>query len=319
MKKFWIKIKPIRTEFLAYLLILAALAAAFAPSFLNAAEMILQIQRIGSYNEDLSSLNDQDTEEMWKAAEKYNQKIYKEQQKTVFFYSGDGEKDQDYQSQLRVSDDGVMCDIEIPSLNIHLPVGHGTNAKLLNNSAGHMYGTSLPTGGKNTNAVIAGHTGLSNAKIFTDLDKMKEGDLFYIHILNEVHTYKVADIEVVLPEDETPYLQIVPGENLVTLYTCTPYGVNDHRLIVRGQFVKSEKENGEGAEDTIQLENIEQLIKTILIGSIPILYAVAGGIYLKKKYKKLIQAAQTATQASGIETQILSDTETTKSGEEEGR
>lgn len=298
MKKFWAKIQPIRTEFVAYLLILAALAAAFAPSFLNAAEMILQIQRIGSYNDDMTSLDQEKTQAIWDAAEAYNKKIYQEQQKTVFFYSGDGENDEDYQSQLQVGDNGIMCDIEIPSLDIHLPVGHGTNSRLLTNSAGHMYGTSLPVGGNNTNAVIAGHTGLSNAKIFTDLDKMKEGDVFYIHVLDEVHTYTVEDIEVVLPEDETPYLQVVPDENLCTLYTCTPYGVNDHRLIIRGVFTKSEKEGSDGENGIIHMENIAQLIKTILIGSVPILYAIAGGIYLKKKYKKMMLAAT----AKGINT-----------------
>lgn len=137
-----------------------------------------------------------------------------------------------YNNLLNVNDD-VMAYINIPVCNINLPIRHGCDENILQKSAGHIPESSLPIGGENTHSVITAHRGLPSAKLFTNIDILKEGDLFYIHILNETLAYKVDSIKVVLPDD-TSNLRIVPGEDYVTLVTCTPYGINTHRLLVRG-------------------------------------------------------------------------------------
>lgn len=142
----------------------------------------------------------------------------------------------DYNSLLNINGDGVMGYVEIPCLGISMPVFHDTSEDSMQRGAGHLYGTSLPVGGKNTHAVIAGHRGLPSMKAFTDLDQMKEGDIFILHMLQRELHYQVDRIETVLPS-ETEALGIKPGEDYVTLLTCTPYGINSHRLLVRGRRI----------------------------------------------------------------------------------
>ncbi len=144
----------------------------------------------------------------------------------------------DYNSLLNINGDGVMGYVEIPCLGISMPVFHDTSENSMQRGAGHLYGTSLPVGGKNTHAVIAGHRGLPSMKAFTDLDQMKEGDIFILHMLQRELHYQVDRIETVLPS-ETEALGIKPGEDYVTLLTCTPYGINSHRLLVRGRRITS--------------------------------------------------------------------------------
>ena len=139
-----------------------------------------------------------------------------------------------YDSLLNLSDDGVMGTVEIPSIGVSLPIYHGTSDAVLKKGAGHLQGTSLPIGGESTHTVITGHTGLSNAKLFTDLTQVEEGEVFFLNVMGEKLAYKVDQIKVVLPT-ELDDLKIVPGEDYCTLLTCTPYGVNDHRLLVRGE------------------------------------------------------------------------------------
>ena len=139
-----------------------------------------------------------------------------------------------YAQQLTVG--GVICYIDIPKINVYLPVQHGTGAETLEKSVGHVVGTSLPVGGSSTHAVLSAHSGLASSKLFSDIDQLAEGDTFYIHVLGEVLAYKVDAIHTVLPTD-TSLLQIADGKDLVTLVTCTPFGVNTHRLLVRGHRV----------------------------------------------------------------------------------
>lgn len=143
------------------------------------------------------------------------------------------EKDQ-YESLLNLTGDGVMGTVEIPSINVSLPIYHGTSDSILKKGAGHLQGTSLPVGGESTHTVITGHTGLSNAKLFTDLTEMEKGDIFFLEVMGEKLAYQVDQITVVLPT-EMDDLRIVPGKDYCTLLTCTPYGVNTHRLLVRGE------------------------------------------------------------------------------------
>lgn len=139
-----------------------------------------------------------------------------------------------YVQQLTVG--GVMCYIDIPKINVYLPVQHGTGAETLEKSVGHVVGTSLPVGGSSTHAVLSAHSGMASSKLFSDIDQLAEGDVFYIHVLGEVLAYKVDAIHTVLPTD-TSLLQIEDGKDYVTLVTCTPFGVNTHRLLVRGHRV----------------------------------------------------------------------------------
>lgn len=139
-----------------------------------------------------------------------------------------------YAQQLTVG--GVMCYVDIPKINVYLPVQHGTDADTLENSVGHVVGTSLPVGGSSTHAVLSAHSGMASSKLFSDIDQLAVGDMFYIHVLGEVLAYKVDAIHTVLPTD-TSLLQIADGKDLVTLVTCTPFGINTHRLLVRGHRI----------------------------------------------------------------------------------
>ena len=139
-----------------------------------------------------------------------------------------------YAQQLTVG--GVMCYVEIPKIGVYLPVEHGTSADTLEKSVGHVVGTSLPVGGASTHAVLSAHSGMASSKLFSDIDQLAEGDTFYIHVLGEALAYKVDAINTVLPTD-TSLLQIADGKDLVTLVTCTPFGINTHRLLVRGHRV----------------------------------------------------------------------------------
>lgn len=149
--------------------------------------------------------------------------------------SGDSSSVAKYDDLLAVTD--ALGYLEIPKLGVYLPIYHGISDEVLQKGIGHMQETSLPVGGKSTHCVLSGHTGLPAAKLFTDLDQLKKGDKFYIHVLNRILAYKVDQIKVVLPE-ETEDIRVVQGKDYVTLLTCTPYGVNSHRLLVRGVRTK---------------------------------------------------------------------------------
>ena len=139
-----------------------------------------------------------------------------------------------YAEQLTVG--GVMAYVDIPKISVYLPVQHGTEAETLERAVGHVVGTSLPVGGESTHAVLSAHSGMASSKLYSDIDQLTEGDIFYIHVLGEVLAYEVDSINIVLPTD-TSLLQIEEGEDLVTLVTCTPFGINTHRLLVRGHRV----------------------------------------------------------------------------------
>lgn len=279
------KKKKLESGLLIFFLGLAALIMVLAPTLMDTVSEIGQVRRIEGYSES-ADMDEAETERIRKEAEQYNQKIFHAQQKHVFEYRGDHATEPEYEALLNTGD-GIMCTIDIPKIGVYLPVGHGTDEKVLKNSAGHMYGTSLPVGGKSSNAVIAGHTGLSNAKIFTDMDKLQNGDTFDLHIFGEIHEYTVEDIEIVLPEDETLYLQVIPGEDLVTLYTCTPYGVNDHRLIIRGVRSGTRKENSDGEESETHTRNLWALMKTAGLLMLPAGYCLGFHIYRKHSRRRI--------------------------------
>ena len=171
----------------------------------------------------------------------------------------------EYESMLNLNSDGVMGYIEIPRLDLKLSIGHGTEEDVLQKMVGHIEGSSLPVGGESTHAVLSAHRGLPSAKLFSDLDLMQIGDRFMIHTLNQTLTYQVDQITVILPE-EIEALAIVPGEDYVTLMTCTPYAVNTHRLLVRGVRVENVEETPE-PETAVEKEPLDtrRLLQNVVL------------------------------------------------------
>lgn len=198
---------------------------------------------IDEYNAQIEQTDEAVIEAEWNEAVKYNETLSGSPAHDPFL-EGSGMAMQDnYYDVLNINK--VMAYVDIPVIDVHLPVYHGTSDEVLYQGVGHLEGSSLPIGGADTHSVLTGHTGLSGAKLFTDLRELKEGDLFYIHVLNRVLAYKVDQIEVVEPHD-TQLLKREIGKDYVTLLTCTPYGINSHRLLVRGvrtEYIPQEAEN----------------------------------------------------------------------------
>lgn len=189
---------------------------------------------ITSYSEQVSSLKVEEYKNMLREAQEYNQWLLTREEK----YQLKEEERQRYEQVLDVSETGVMGYVEIPSIDCSLPIYHGTEESVLQIAIGHLEWSSLPIGGENTHCVISGHRGLKSAKLFTDLDRLTEGDVFMLRVLDEVLTYEVDRISIVLP-NQTEELAIEAGQDYCTLMTCTPYGVNTHRLLVRGHRIES--------------------------------------------------------------------------------
>lgn len=196
----------------------------------------------------------------------------------------------EYESLLNLTNDGVMGTVEIPSINVSLPIYHGTSDAILKKGAGHLQGTSLPVGGASTHTVITGHTGLSNAKLFTDLIELDKGDIFFLEVMGEKLAYQVDQIKVVLPT-EMDDLKIVPGEDYCTLLTCTPYGVNTHRLLVRGKrtdyqeavdAAKSEKPKKAESKWMSEYKRALAISVAFFVASLPFIF----GIRYVREYRR---------------------------------
>ena len=195
----------------------------------------------------------------------------------------------DYESQLNIADNGIMGYVEIPKINVNLPIYHGTGNDSLERGVGHLLGSSLPVGGESTHAILTGHSGMASQKMFTDLEQLGIGDVFYLHVLDETLAYQVVAINVVLPNDTT-YLGISEEEDLCTLVTCTPYGVNTRRLLVRGSRIPYEEaeviENEVTQTEQVTSSWEQQYIRGIAIGLIMVLVAVLLIAYLVPAWRK---------------------------------
>ena len=238
-------------KILVTLFIGASLVMMFYPWISNFVNQHQADITVDNYKKKEKSLSEEQKEEMWKKAQMYNADLAENQVELTdpFVESKSAIKSGlIYNNLLNIDKSGMMCYLEIPCINVNLPVFHGTAASTLERGIGHLEGSSLPVGGKSTHAVLTGHTGLNNAKLFTDLTEVKEGDLFFLHTLGKDLAYRVIGTEVVLPE-ETQDLLIRKGKDLVTLITCTPYGVNSHRLFVTGIRTKYTPEEKENAKD----------------------------------------------------------------------
>ena len=187
-----------------------------------------------------------------------------------------------YAQQLTVG--GVMCYVDIPKINVYLPVQHGTEADTLEKSVGHVVGTSLPVGGSSTHAVLSAHSGMASSKLFSDIDQLAVGDVFYIHVLGDTLAYKVDAIHTVLPTD-TRLLQIEDGKDYVTLVTCTPFGVNTHRLLVRGYRVPylPEQEAAAAEEKPAASSWTRHYLTGLTIG-FGVVAAIGGGYFLMRRF-----------------------------------
>lgn len=222
-----------------------------------------QKEAVNSYNDAVENKSSKEIEKMRKDAEKYNDVLFQCQGAIVDNANMGMLSDESYNSLLLQSDTGVMGSLEIPKIDVDLPIFHGTGDDVLSTSIGHQQGTSLPIGGENTHSCLTGHRGLPGAKLFTRLDEIVKDDLFFINVLGDTHAYKVNDIMVVTPEEaETLVATIEAGKDIVTLVTCTPYGLNTHRLLVSGERVPYEKVEYESISST--LPSIRELIFTAL-------------------------------------------------------
>ena len=219
------------------LLLLAGVSLLLYPSLSDYWNSMHQTRAIASYAETVSQLDTAQYDEMWKAAQDYNRSLA--QRETAFALTD--EQKAAYESLLDVSGLGVMGYIEIPEIDCSLPIYHGTEESVLQVAVGHLEWSNLPVGGEGTHCVLSGHRGLPSAKLFTNLDKLAVGDTFLLRVLDEVLTYEVDQILIVEPE-QVDTLGIVPGEDYCTLVTCTPYGINTHRLLVRGHRVENTPE-----------------------------------------------------------------------------
>lgn len=207
-----------------------------------------QDQIAEGYAKTVDEASEEEIRRMWEEAEAYNQNLILDEIIIDPFDQVVNRKvDGDYENTLNPQQNGVMGTLEIPGIGVYLPISHGTGEEVLQKAVGHLEQSSLPVGGEGTHAVLTGHRGLPSAKLFTDLDEMEEGDVFYLHILDETLAYQVDQITVVEP-DNLQDLAIEAGKDYVTLVTCTPYGINSHRLLVRGVRIPYE-EKEEGAQE----------------------------------------------------------------------
>ncbi|MCM1190344.1 MAG: class C sortase [bacterium] len=218
-------------------ILFAGLSLLLYPTVSDYWNSLHQSQAIATYVEDVANLDDEAYDQILADARAYNEALWSKPNR----YFPTEEDLDDYFSQLNVSGTGVMGYIEIPSINCALPIYHGTDEAVLQIAVGHVESSSLPVGGEGTHCVLSGHRGLPSAKLFTNLDQLKEGDVFLLRILDEVLTYEVDQIRIVLPE-EVSDLELVKGKDYCTLVTCTPYAVNTHRLLVRGKRIATAKE-----------------------------------------------------------------------------
>ena len=219
------------------------------PSLADYWNNIHQYRAIMEYADQVARMSVNEYAELIHSAEDYNARLADGKKK----WAVTEDQLKDYESQLSFNASGNMGYINIPKINIQLPIYHGVSEKVLQTSIGHMPETSLPVGGESSHCVLSGHRGLPSAKLFSELDKLVEGDTFTLSILNETYTYEVDQIRVVIPSNVSD-IRIVPGQDLCTLETCTPYGVNTHRLLVRGHRVENAQGDAQVVADALQLD-----------------------------------------------------------------
>ena len=277
-----VKKSGILTTVLLVLVFLVGLALLLYPTISNYWNSLHQSQAIVNYDQELDQLTEETYARLWAEAEEWNRTIAHRS------FTLTDEQSEVYYDLLDFSDQNIMGYLEIPSIGVSLPVGHGTGDDVLQRSVGHLEWSSLPVGGESTHCVLSGHRGLPSSELLTNIDHLEPGDRFYIHVLGETLEYKVDNIAVVEPNDFS-LLGIAQGEDYVTLLTCTPYGINSHRLLVRGTRVNTDNKEPSAVP---QLSNEVREIKTgYLVAGVLLAVLVLVFIWLiidsrRKKKKK---------------------------------
>ena len=263
-------------RFVTGLLFGAGLALSFAPGLGNLRNQQHQEQILSTYESAEAAMEASEAETERKQAALYNEWIYGLRTGTGIARAGQAENLQEYESLLNMTGTGMMGSLEIPRIDVDLPIYHGTSQEVLAAGVGHLEGSSLPVGGTGTRCVLTGHRGLPGSRLFTRLDELREGDLLFLRILGEVLAYRVSEIAVIEPED-VERLRLEEGQDLLSLVTCTPYGINTERLVVTGTRVPYSQALYEGEEPGIPS------IRELLFAALPFLFSgAAAGIWIKK-------------------------------------
>ena len=271
-----------KSSFVTAILIAALLAGALLllyPTVSDYWNSFHQSRAIASYAEQVADLDDNTYDQIWADARAYNETLDNSTSRFVMTE----EQKKIYEALLNIADNGVMGYIEIPKIKCNLPIYHGTDEAVLQIAIGHVQGSSLPAGGESTHCVLSGHRGLPSAKLFSDLDQLTEGDVFLMRVLDETLTYEVDQIRTVLP-DELDDLAIEEGKEYCTLVTCTPYGINSHRLLVRGHRVENQ-----ASASTIRVTADAMQIEPLLIAplvAVPMLLVLLVMVLIPHRTKK---------------------------------
>lgn len=271
-----------KSSFVTAILIAALLAGALLllyPTVSDYWNSFHQSRAIASYAEQVADLDDNTYDQIWADARAYNETLDNSTSRFVMTE----EQKKIYEALLNIADNGVMGYIEIPKIKCNLPIYHGTDEAVLQIAIGHVQGSSLPAGGESTHCVLSGHRGLPSAKLFSDLDQLTEGDVFLLRVLDETLTYEVDQIRTVLP-DELDDLAIEEGKEYCTLVTCTPYGINSHRLLVRGHLVENQ-----ASASTIRVTADAMQIEPLLIAplvAVPMLLVLLVMVLIPHRTKK---------------------------------
>ena len=271
-----------KSSFVTAILIAALLAGALLllyPTVSDYWNSFHQSRAIASYAEQVADLDDNTYDQIWADARDYNETLDNSTSRFVMTE----EQKKIYEALLNIADNGVMGYIEIPKIKCNLPIYHGTDEAVLQIAIGHVQGSSLPADGESTHCVLSGHRGLPSAKLFSDLDQLTEGDVFLLRVLDETLTYEVDQIRTVLP-DELDDLAIEEGKEYCTLVTCTPYGINSHRLLVRGHRVENQ-----ASASTIRVTADAMQIEPLLIAplvAVPMLLVLLVMVLIPHRTKK---------------------------------
>ena len=236
------------------------------PVISNMVERQRQADAVATYRQTMEKEDEKEIEEKWSQANEYNEMLFQAKGGIV-----EETEEKKYEELLNIHGTDIMGSLEIPKIQVELPIYHGTEDEVLSNGIGHLEGTSLPIGGENTHSVLTGHRGLPSSKLLVRLDEMKIGDLFFIHTYKEVMAYKVEEIMVVKPED-TAWMEIKDEKDLVSLVTCTPFGINSHRLIVTGRRVDYKE------KEYIKIKPQFPSVREIIVTVFPILFVVSVGV-----------------------------------------
>lgn len=270
------------TTLFLVLMLFAGLSLLLYPTVSNYWNSLHQSRAIAAYVEQVAQIDNETFDQLREQARAYNRTLVGK----AYRYDMTRQEREEYLGLLNVSGNGIIGYIEIPDIHCELPIYHGTDADALQIGVGHIEGSSLPVGGESTHCAISGHRGLPSAKLFSDLDKLTVGDRFILRVLDDTLTYEVDQVHTVLPE-EMDELEIVEGEDYCTLVTCTPYGINTHRLLVRGHRVENstDKEPARVATDETRTEplgKISILLPVLVFAILPMLLLV----FLPSKQKK---------------------------------